>query len=68
MSFPKKPLYLLRELPRKANNKDGLSLPSCEATETALIKAWSEHIFLVNYCIFPAWGLVLLMEDMMGVQ
>lgn len=41
--------------------------PNREATEIVLMKAWSEHVSLVNFCIFPTqvWG--LLVEDMRGV-
>jgi len=47
--------------------KMALLFPSHEATETVLTKAWSEHVSLVKFWIFPARGWGLLVADTSGV-
>ena len=68
ISFPNRSLYYSRNCQGKQTTKMASLSPNRKATETVLTKAWSEHVSLVNFWIFPAQGWGLLVEDEGGVM
>lgn len=53
ITFPNRSSYYSRNCQGKQTTKLACLFSNCEATEMVLMKAWSDHVFLVNLLIFP---------------